>query len=169
MKTYFIMLSQRFLSGHPREGEPTGFRMKFNMCQEAVRGLVVTTGSRHKFAYKYHTIRSGYTRWEKCLRDVQQGKAVLSVREWAERPFNSRHNIIKDLAGDNGVGIQKLIGFEGDHALVMNDAGQVVPVDLVTLARNDGLSLEDFRAWFRDAQPTAADPFAIIHFTPFRY
>ncbi len=36
-----------------------------------------------------------------------------------------------------------------------------------TLARNDGLSLEDWEAWFKDYD--LSKPMAIIHFTPFRY
>lgn len=39
--------------------------------------------------------------------------------------------------------------------------------DIETLAENDGLSLEDWKAWFKDYDLT--QPMAVIFFTNFRY
>lgn len=38
---------------------------------------------------------------------------------------------------------------------------------LTALAKNDGLSLEDFKAWFKNYD--LSEPLAIIQFTKFRY
>ena len=38
---------------------------------------------------------------------------------------------------------------------------------LIDLAKNDGLSLDDFKAWFKSYD--LSQPMAIIHFTSFRY
>jgi len=39
--------------------------------------------------------------------------------------------------------------------------------DIRTLAKNDGLSLQDFKDWFKGYD--FSKPMAIIHFTRFRY
>jgi len=40
-------------------------------------------------------------------------------------------------------------------------------VNYLQLANNDGLSAEDFEAWFKGYN--LSEPMAIIHFTEFRY
>lgn len=41
------------------------------------------------------------------------------------------------------------------------------PIPMRDIARNDGLSEEDLKAWFSKVEPHK--PMALIHFTPFRY
>ena len=100
MKTYVLMVSERFPQTHKRKGELTYFPTKI------------------KNGEKIHTIRANYDLWEKRINDIKNGLARLSVRVWEE------------------------------------------------IAKNDGLSLEDFCDWFK---VRSNKPMAIIHFTAMRY
>ena len=60
MKTYAITLSKHFLTTHKRAGEDTDFKEKFLNGE------------------KIHTIRANYPLWEKRIKEVQEGNAVLS-------------------------------------------------------------------------------------------
>ena len=155
MKTYVITLSRSFLSGHPRVGEPTGFRDKFLRKE------------------KIHTIRGNYHLWSKRIREVCGGQAVLSIREWTGAPYRSPQAEIARLTYKDGVGIQllKLDDYQGNGPQVyaLNEALELEgePVSAEDLARNDGLSLKDWRAWFKKVGKF--ESLAIIHFTQFRY
>lgn len=89
-KTYVLMLAKNFPVSHPKAWSPTGFREKF------------LSGN------KLHTIRANFPLWVKRVREVQEGKAVLSIRQWEGRPYLSRQVIIGCLTAESGIGIQKL-------------------------------------------------------------
>ena len=160
MKTYVLTLSKAFPATHPRHGEPTEFLEKF------LNGQTGTGESR-----KLHTIRANYPLWEKRIRDVKLGKAVLSIRQWSGRPYCSKQVEIAKLTAANVVGIQKLFinNYYGNDRYTVTDDKQVMGYDvaLAELAKNDGLSLEDWLAWFKGYP--RSQPLAIIHFTFFRY
>ena len=159
MKTYVLILSKTFPKTHSRAGGLTYFRNNFEIGQLSTRGL-------HS---KLHTIRPFYRRWEKRIKDVQEGKAVLSIREWTGKPYSSKQEEIAQLTAADGVGIQRLT-FDKDKDGVHNMAYGVVngkDVDTTELADHDGLCKNDWLDWFRNADKT--EPLAIIHFTKFRY
>ena len=160
MKTYVITLSRCFPAKHSKAGEPTQFRDAF--CA----GLVFNRGSECLYVRpKLHTIRANYPLWEKRIKEVQEGYAVLSIRQWTGKPYWSKQIEIARLTTANGVGIQKLC-FLGDNfngGYIRNGA---YPSDKI-LAKNDGLSLADWEEWFRGYD--LSKPLAIIHFTKFRY
>ena len=162
MKTYVITLSKHFLANHKRAGEETHFKEKFLLGQ----GL---TDYDTPSLAKIHTIRANYPLWEKRIKEVQEGRAVLSIRQWSEKPYCSKQVEIARLTAENGVGIQKL-SFDKDKDGVaslryFNINGKYI--DRETLANNDGLSKEDWQEWFRGYG--LSKPMAIIHFTKFRY
>lgn len=141
MRTYVIMLSKVFPKGHIREGEPTGFKEK------------LLSGE------KIHTIRSNYPLWEKRIKEVQEGTALISVRQWEDKPYRSKQIEIARFTKENGVGIE---------TLCLQPIGQM-DYNLDTLPgldSHDGLSREDWLSWFEEAP---RQPLPIIHFTPFRY
>jgi hypothetical protein len=160
MKTYVITLSRYFPAKHSKAGEPTQFRDAF------YAGQVFNRGSECLYVRpKLHTIRANYPLWEKRIKDIQEGKAFLSVRQWSDKPYRSKQIEIARLTTANGVGIQKLC-FLGDNfngGYIRNGA---YPSDKI-LAKNDGLSLADWEEWFRGYD--LSKPLAIIHFTKFRY
>ena len=156
MKTYVITLSRHFLANHKRAGEETHFKEKFLLGQ----GLIdYDTPS----LAKIHTIRANYPLWEKRIKEVQEGNAVLSVRQWTGKPYRSKQIEIARLTAANGVGIQKLEIFDLMRPAKVD--GRLV--DLMDLANNDGLSFSDWYHWFRLAD--VIKPMVIIHFTKFRY
>jgi len=157
MKTYVITLSRKFPATHKRHGEPTEFLEKFLNGQTG-------TGDFKKL----HTIRANYRLWAKRIADVQRGEAVLSVRQWSGRPYMSKQTTIATLTAEDGVGLQQLTDIDTNaycfYPCVRIDKRDI---DKVLVANNDGLSLDDWREWFKNYDHTK--PLAIIHFTKFRY
>ena len=144
MKTYVLMIARTFPVTHSRAGDLTQFEFK------------IAEG------YKKHTLRANYKLWQYRINEVNKGNACLSVRQWLGKPYNSRQLEIFNFTGSQ-VGIQKI---EWDTALgwFIDDFDS----DLYTkdLAENDGLTLPDFKEWFKKYPK---EPMAIIHFTDFRY
>lgn len=147
MKTYVIILSEKFPTTHPRKEQETEFGRSF------LNGK------------KIHTIRGNFPLWEKRLKEVQEERAVLSVRQWTGVPYRSPQKELRCLTSEDGVGVQilsfshEIIGFEIDKR------GYRVRLD--NLSENDGLSLIDWEDWFKGAD--LSKPLAIIHFTKYRY
>jgi hypothetical protein len=80
---------------------------------------------------------------------------------------------------DSGIGMQELYAsmeddlFNRVRKLYEGDANIAIPFErleiapIKELAKNDGLSLDDFKAWFKGYD--LSKPMSIIHFTTFRY
>lgn len=140
-KCYVLMLAKQFPVGHRRKGQATFFKQQYQMRD------------------KIHTIRNNYELWKKRIEEVQAGTAYISLRQWIEKPYNSDQTEIGRLHNDDQIGIQSYA--HGDFPLV---DGSLTPQKII--ARNDGLSQEDFKSWFSKAKP---EQMALIHFTKFRY
>lgn len=193
IKTYVITLSPFFLKGHPKAGKPTRFRCKFlmgrdfsdaciwdcsydgkgNTSRSCSRNAIVEDGKPWKYP-KIHTIRTNYKLWEKRIHEVQEGNAVLSIRQWSGKPYRSKQVVIANLTKDDGVGIQplKIIRYidklsNKECVAISVDGNTRVNLTLEDIAHNDGLSFEDWATWFKDAD--TSQYMAIIHFTSFRY
>ena len=157
MKTYVITLSKHFLANHKRAGEETHFKEKFLLGQ----GL---TDYNTPSMAKIHTIRANYPLWEKRIKEVQEGRARLSIRQWTGKPYHSKQVEIATLTAENGVGLQKLEFY--NNTLGLCHIG-IVYQRKYELAQYDGLSFEDWEEWFKGYD--LSKPMAIIHFTKFRY
>lgn len=151
MKTYVITLSEHFPVNHKRAGEETNFKEKFLNGE------------------KIHTIRANYPLWEKRIKEVQEGRAVLSIRQWTGKPYRSKQIEIATLTAKNGIGVQKLIFVGNDIMLPVVEYGgnKFRSMDRYRLASNDGLSFKNWVDWFRSYD--LSKTMAIIHFTKFRY
>lgn len=156
MKTYVITLSRHFLANHKRAGEETHFKEKFLLGQ----GLTdYDTPSKAKI----HTIRANYPLWEKRIKEVQEGRAVLSIRQWTGKPYKSKQVEIAMLTAGSGVGIQ-LMELTNDFAeCIIGDHHH----SYGAVAKHDGLHPADWLDWF--SVYDLSKPMAIIHFTKFRY
>lgn len=178
-KTYIITLSRYFQKGHPRAGEPTEFADKFLLGQNLTDDkCVLCRVSRGELWRKIHTIRGNYDLWAKRISEVQSGDAVLSIRQWTGRPYNSLQVTLATLTAEHGVGVQKVVFDEWGEYSIRQMRGIRAPkyrldnaprgfLDVEQIAYNDGLSFDDFADWFSGVN--TADPLAIIHFTNFRY
>lgn len=143
--TYVLMVSNVFPRGIGMDGVNTYFPVQ------------IREGT------KIHTIRANYALWKKRIDAVVAGKATLSVREWSGKPYRSSQVEIIRLDHLSGIGIEKVKLLLGTIPFV-NDS--ILP-STSDVAHNDGLSVDEFRAWFRDYEFNKE--MAIIHFTPFRY
>ena len=72
MKTFVLTFSKKFPSHHTRKGEATNFIDK----------LLTKT--------KTTTIRGNEKRWRKIRREVNEGRAFLSLRYWSDKPYRSK-------------------------------------------------------------------------------
>ncbi|MBV5334209.1 MAG: hypothetical protein JZU49_00195 [Sulfuricurvum sp.] len=155
MKTFVLTVSTKFPKTHKRAGEETYFPFE-----------IVTKN-------KLHTIRSNYELWKKRIEQIQKGEAILSIRYWSGKPYNSKQIEFYQLDKDSGIGVQKLeLSFNEKPCYVYNSPYGVgwyrfVDEKINILAENDGLSIEDFKEWFKGYD--LSKPMAIIHFTPMRY
>lgn len=159
MKTYVITLSRHFLANHKRAGEETHFKEKFLLGQGLTDYDIPSLA-------KLHTIRANYSLWEKRIKEVQEERAVLSIRQWGGNPYRSKQVEIARLTAEGGVGVQKLC-FPNRSTALVDYPERKLSVDFKLLAKNDGLSLADWCDWFRHYD--LSKPLAIIHFTNFRY
>lgn len=159
MKTYYLTLSHVFPSTHPRAGEYTFFRDKLHAA---------ITGNAD-YWNKLHTIRANYDFWAKRFEKIAAGEAVLSIREWAGKPYGKGSSMreLALLTHEDGICIQQLrIATDSDNRRYALIDGITLP-SLRVLAHNDGLSLKDWESWFKGYD--ISKPMAIIHFTKFRY
>lgn len=151
MKTFVLTVSKQFPKTHKRAGEPTEFVEKIYSIN---CGLPF-------FPYdpKIHTIRSNYELWKKRAKDINEGKAILSIRYWGGMPYRSKQ---VEFCRLERIGIEKLE--RPDNFFLAPIEGKMINWEDV--AKNDGLSFDDFCEWFKVRQK---EPMAIIHFTDFRY
>ena len=148
LKCYVLLISRYFAKDNQKAGQPTGFLEK------------IESGER------LHTIRLNYEFWAERFKEINEGKAYLSVRYWLDVPYKSPQETYKNFYNTDGIGLQKLSFPLGTF---IDDVDS--DVRLVELAKNDGLDFEDFKAWFGDklTENNGNNDLAIIHFTPFRY
>ena len=139
IKTAEILISKVFLNYHSKAGEPTNFEQKI------------------KSGEKKHTIRSNFKEWEKRLSGVD----VLRVKQWSSVPYRSAKVKLFELRPEDGVELAKLTHENG--RFFINDETEVT---IDQLAKNDGLSVEDFTDWFK---VFSTEPMALIYFSKFRY
>lgn len=185
MNTYVITLSQRFPATHPRKGERTYFKEKLHNALLWQKGENVGYALNPSDAVpqdqpqlKLHTIRANYPFWAKRFEKINAGEAVLSVRQWSGKPYRSKMIEIARLTKDDGIGLQALEFLEFDPAFKTGIwiAGKTYgQSQKLILAKNDGLSFDDWYAWFfgkkKNGKPLydLSQTMAIIHFTSFRY
>lgn len=144
-----LTLCKVFPVTHSKAGEVTGFENKLN------------TGE------KIHTIRANSKGvWEKRIQDIKAGRKYLSIREWTGRPYNSEQ---RELAVRENVGLQHVVMTYSSSDSVPQAWVDSKKVFVEDLAKNDGLSLEDFIEWFFGNNKENIFEGVIIHFTDFRY
>lgn len=146
MKTFVLIVSKQFPKTHIRAGESTRF-------VENIKRLF------SEECEKIHTIRANYKLWSKRAKEINEGKAILSIRYWSDEPYKSKQVEICRL---ERIGVEKL---EDPTNFLFAPIGNKW-VNWEEIAKNDGLSFEDFCEWFK---VRTKKPMAVIHFTDFRY
>ena len=152
------MVSRTFPVNHPRKGEETGFP-----------DAIVTEDKRH-------TCRGNYALWAKREAEVQAGRAVISLRYWAGKPYASKQ---VEFCVLNYIHVQKVhvyqinrTMFDGTFIDYFNKKTLIFIEDSIKplkrpelFAAHDGLSMADFNAWFKKP----GEDMACIQFTQFSY
>lgn len=137
-------LSRTFMKGHPREGEPTyfvekvckglpeeGWKIETDIFSEIPLALDIY----RQLEPKYHTIRMG-------RHFKPEDELTLAV--WSDKPYRSKQ--IKLWTGPiRAIDIDIIIESHYDELFLSIRPGHI---KLEELAKNDGLSLKDFRQWF---------------------
>ena len=169
LKVYVITLSRVFPVSHPKAGLKTYFKTKLENTHVVPfdpNGDSVPDGQPQ---LKRHTIRANYELWRKRFEQIERGEACLSIRQWTGKPYASKQIEIARLTKDDGIGLQRLrFTPDRDGQFVwwnFNIDGHFSNEEY--LANNDGLTLRDWCAWFKDYD--LSKPLAIIQFTKFRY
>jgi len=145
LKCFVLIVSRNFPSTHPKAGLPTHFLDQ------------ISNG------FKKHTIRQNYELWKKRIDMVNDGLAYISLRYWDGKPYVDSQKEYKTFFRGQ-IGIEKL---EFDAMLGVFIESLDSDTTTTTLATNDGLSLNEFKHWFKPVKFDSA--YAIIHFTDFRY
>lgn len=153
-KKIIITLSRVFPATHSRRGEATEFASK------------LTSG------VKKHTIRKNYDLWKLNAKKMERGKFYLSIRQWSGRPYNSPQ--VEIAQRHNPIGVQPIeLYYHSDNGEITAkiDGREWLDADCYTIAKNEGLSVQDFKEWFFGKYPQEDKVFTgvIIHFTDFRY
>lgn len=168
------MISTKYPAYHPKAGQDTYFDIKLKNSlsghDQAILEYYDKDFNKTKMLItgrKIHTIRENYTLWSERIKQVQEGKAVLSIRIWRGQPYKSKQREIVRITKDNHPAVEFVV-FCNDTAEVSERLSSLksYPVNLEELANNDGLTIEDFKAWFKNKIVWSG---AIIHFTTFRY
>jgi hypothetical protein len=152
MTTYVLTISQFFPKTHKKSGMPTGF----------LDAIAINI--------KKHTIRGNFELWQKRFEKIKKGEACLSIRNWTGKPYKSKQVEVFNFKNTDGISLEKLEFYEdkdGIPALKYPLINNKSEPNINALAENDGLSLTDFKEWFRGYD--LSQPMAIIHFTDFRY
>lgn len=146
MKTFVLIVSKTFPVYHKKSGQDTGFVYQ-------IQNIFTDKN------IKIHTIRSNYTLWKSRENEINNGRAILSIRYWSGKPYASKQVEICRLTE---IGVQ-----------ILKDPSNFVFAEINNtkynweeVAHNDGLSFEDFCEWFKKRQ---SEPMAVIQFTKFRY
>lgn len=144
-----VSLCRVFPKGHRKAGEATDFEDKV------------------KYGRKIHTIRyNGNDVWAKRFKDISEGRKYLSLRQWTGRPYNSEQ---REIAKVEKIGLQKV-------TMTYNSGDSIPQVwidgkaqDIETVAKNDGMTVEEFVDWFFGSRKENYFEGVVIQFTDFKY
>jgi len=142
VSTYILTASKKFPADHISKGEPTNFRDK------------ILNGT------KIHTIRGNYDYWNRIVNRVNSGTAILEVRQWSGKPYNSKQEHVVTFTK---LGIQRVSVYTNAEKVLVGDQF-ISPEQILQMSENDGLTFNNFSDWFRNGIDGC-----ILHFTDFRY
>lgn len=144
-----VSLCRVLPKGHKKAGEATDFEAKV------------------KDGRKIHTIRyNGNDVWAKRYKDIMEGRKYLSLRQWTGRPYNSEQ---REIAKVEKIGLQKVtMTYSSEDSLpqVWIDGK---PQDIEAVAKNDGMTVEEFVDWFFGNSKENIFEGVVIQFTDFKY
>ena len=175
VKTYVVYVSEKFPAYHPKAGELTLFATAIGNALEN-RAYVSIHHNGESLVCdkkKIHTIRKNYAEWKRKETEINEGRAVLSIRQWNGSRY-VKGATYTEIARLDKIVVQK-INFSDTIEFVDETVYRPFIDNLqrtsssFLIAANDGLNYTDFRDWFKGSDYKLNEPLAIIHFTDFRY
>lgn len=144
-----VSLCRVFPKGHRKAGEATDFEAKV------------------KDGRKIHTIRyNGNDAWAKRYKDIKEGRKYLSLRQWTGRPYNSEQ---REIAKVEKIGLQKVTMTYSSVDSLPQVWIDGKPQDIEAVAKNDGMTVEEFVDWFFGNSKENIFEGVVIQFTDFKY
>ncbi|MEI7676550.1 MAG: hypothetical protein WCJ03_07205 [Bacteroidales bacterium] len=169
VKTYVVYVSEKFPAYHPKAGELTLFATAIGNALEN-RAYVNIHHNGESLVCdkkKIHTIRKNYEEWKRKETEINEGRAVLSIRQWNGTRYQ-KGATWTEIARLEKIGVQKA-EFKDDMLSDWEIDEEIIDSLLSNISKNDGLSNSDMIAWFVDGDYKPNEPLAIIHFTDFKY
>lgn len=152
LKKAILPISKVFPAGHKRAGDPTDFEAK------------IASGE------KIHTIRHDSKGvWVKRFAKIQAGLMYLAMKQWTGRPYNSEMRDLFQKYKEDGIGLQDIEMVYGSDDAYPRVWVNGIRVEIQELAKNDGLSVDDFVDWFFGNGKENTFTGVIINFTDYRY
>lgn len=144
-KTYLLPIAVQFPTDHPNAGQLTNFKNKIDEQT------------------KKHTIRQNYDYWAARFEKIKNGDAILVLKEWTGRPYFSKQKTLKTL-NNKETCLQKIYIDFDLNKFEINKMPDALGFNLDLLAQFDGLTLEEFKDWFKYKQHDKTKPLALICF-----
>ena len=165
VKTYVVYVSEKFPAYHPKAGDLTLFAHAITNALNNQQSVNVIHNGESLVCdkKKIHTIRKNYEEWKRKETEINEGRAVLSIRQWNGTRY-VKGATWTEIARLEKIGVQRLDFLNGAFS---SPAIKYSIHVLEDIALNDGLSLGKFYHWFKPYNLN--EPLAIIHFTDFRY
>jgi hypothetical protein len=169
VKTYVVYVSEKFPAYHPKAGDLTLFAHAITNALNNQQSVNVIHNGESLVCdkKKIHTIRKNYEEWKRKETEINEGHAVLSIRQWNGTRY-VRGATWTEIARLEKIGVQKAEFTDNDLDTCVID-GNDVDCLFANIHGNDGLSYLDFYYWFKGSDYNLNEPLAIIHFTDFRY
>jgi len=171
LKTYVIFVSRTYPAYHSKKGQPTNFVEKISCGCQCPGECDICD---FKLGKKITTFRGNYPLWKKRIDEVLAGNAVIVLKYHTLGRYVKGNQQIEfaRLDMDSGVGIEEVLFDNAKiyYAYLKTDhkkKKKYMPIRLI--AKNDGLTYDDFSVWFEKGDYDLKKSFACIHFTSFRY
>lgn len=132
MKQHNILIAKQFPTHHLKKGQPTFFE------DLILRGI------------KQTTIRTNYEYWKKRIDEVSKGEAKLVLKQWINRPYHDSQTTIHIETFEPTIEKVK-IDFRLDNYYVFStELNQWLHFNgIEQMAKMDGLTIVDFKSWFK--------------------
>ena len=169
---YQLGIRRTFPTTHPQKGKPTYFvekiQLGLGLITELPGDCVIDLEPKLHILRANNIFRTNVPLWKKRMEEVMSGHAIIELFYWEGNPCSNKQVVFAVLDKDSGCGVQKIyLKREFFKTNWVVDQSEFQDQLLSTIAKNDGLSLDDFKEYFKSYD--LSKPMEIIQFTKFRY
>lgn len=161
-----LVVSRSFPSGHPKKGQPTYFVEKILNALRFASGSLPSEMQAMIYRYEFNggNIERDFDLSIKKVHTIRVGARfkdgdMASLRIWSDKPYRSKQIEFAQVEVKRVIPIKIYINWANFNVYYENTDGRTLRMDLDKVARNDGLSAEDFTSWFNIHPKTKASVF----------